>query len=78
MGPFPKATRGLLYTIVVVDYMTKWLKAKALKCITAKECQKFFNDFVVMRFGIPMVLISDNNTQFIDSKFKAYLVELNI
>lgn len=78
MGPFPKAIGGLLYIIVAIDYMTKWVKAKAFKHITAKECQKFSKDFVVMRFGFPIVLISNNGTQFIDNKFKAYLVKLKI
>ncbi|XP_074323623.1 uncharacterized protein LOC141660530 [Apium graveolens] len=35
-------------------------------------------DSIVMRFGIPMVLISDNGLQFIGSDFEAYLKELGI
>ncbi|XP_074355947.1 uncharacterized protein LOC141695612 [Apium graveolens] len=31
-----------------------------------------------MRFGIPVVLISDNGPQFVGSEFKAYLKELGI
>lgn len=57
--------------------MTKWVKAKALQRITEKDYKNCFNDFVVMRFDIPQILISDNGLQFIGKEFGAYLKELN-
>ncbi|XP_074350127.1 uncharacterized protein LOC141689668 [Apium graveolens] len=35
-------------------------------------------DSILMRFEIPMVLISDNRLQFVGSDFEAYLKELEI
>ncbi|XP_074352792.1 uncharacterized protein LOC141691944 [Apium graveolens] len=57
--------------------MTKWVEAKAMRTINQQDCIKFV-DSIVMRFGIPMVLISDNGPQFVGSDFEAYLKEIGI
>ncbi|XP_074377335.1 uncharacterized protein LOC141718858 [Apium graveolens] len=77
MGPFPRAKGDLRYVLVVIDYITKWAEAKAMRTINQQDCIKFV-DMIVMRFGIPMVLILDNGPQFVGSDFKAYLKELGI
>ncbi|XP_074356041.1 uncharacterized protein LOC141695713 [Apium graveolens] len=77
MGPFPRAKGDLRYVLVAIDYMTKWAEAKAMRTINQQDCIKFV-DMIVMRFGIPMVLISDNGPQFVGSDFEAYLKELGI
>ena len=33
MGPFPRAIRNKRFVIVVTDYFTKWVEAKALASI---------------------------------------------
>ncbi|XP_074328374.1 uncharacterized protein LOC141666282 [Apium graveolens] len=48
-----------------------------MRTINQQDCIKFV-DAIVMRFGIPMVLISDNGPQFVGSDFEAYLKELGI
>ena len=78
MGPFPKARGSLRIIIVAVDYMTKWVEAKAMAHITASACQKFFHDMILTRFGIPRVLITDNGKQFTDAGFEEYLTSYNI
>ncbi|XP_074324117.1 uncharacterized protein LOC141661035 [Apium graveolens] len=77
MGPFPRAKGDLRYILVAIDYMTKWEEAKAMRTINQQDCIKFM-DAIVMRFGIPVVLISDNGPQFVGSEFEAYLKELGI
>ncbi|XP_074336827.1 uncharacterized protein LOC141673998 [Apium graveolens] len=77
MGPFPRAKGDLRYVLVAIDYMTKWAEAKAMRTINQQDCIKFM-DAIVMRFGIPVVLISDNGPQFVGSEFEAYLKELGI
>ncbi|KAL8099798.1 hypothetical protein AgCh_032161 [Apium graveolens] len=77
MGPFPRAKGDLRYVLVAIDYMTKWAEAKAMRTINQQDCFKFI-DSIVIRFGIPMVLISDNRPQFMGSDFEAYLKELRI
>ncbi|XP_074360240.1 uncharacterized protein LOC141700343 [Apium graveolens] len=77
MGPFPRAKGDLRYVLVAINYMTKWAKAKAMRTINQQDCIKFM-DAIVMRFGIPVVLISDNGPQFVGSEFETYLKELGI
>ncbi|XP_074342796.1 uncharacterized protein LOC141680479 [Apium graveolens] len=77
MGPFPRAKGDLCYVLVAINYMTKWAEAKAMRTNNQQDCIKFM-DSIVMRFGILMVLISDNGPQFVGSYFEAYLKELGI
>ncbi|XP_074323710.1 uncharacterized protein LOC141660621 [Apium graveolens] len=58
MGPFPRAKGDLRYVLVTIDYRTKWGEAMAMRTINQQDCIKFM-DSIVMRFGIPMVLISE-------------------
>lgn len=78
MGPFPKAKGELQYVMVAIDYMTKWAEAKALRNITQEDAVKFVREHIITRFGIPVVLVSDNGTQFIGRKFTKYLSDLGI
>lgn len=38
----------------------------------------FFNESMVFRFRIPVVMVSDNGRQFVGSKFDQFLRDLNI
>lgn len=78
MGPFPRAKGDLQYVMVAIDYMTKWAEAKALKNITQDDAIRFVKEQVITRFGIPVVLISDNGTQFVGAKFTKFLSDHGI
>jgi len=41
LGPLPKALGAVKYLLVVIDYFTKWIKARPLREITANEMEKF-------------------------------------
>ncbi|XP_074378276.1 uncharacterized protein LOC141719798 [Apium graveolens] len=55
--------------MVAIDYMTKWAEAKAMRIINQQDCIKFI-DSILMRFGIPVVLVSDNGPPYIGSYFE--------
>ncbi|XP_016185827.1 uncharacterized protein LOC107627512 [Arachis ipaensis] len=78
VGPFPTAPGQLRYLIVAIDYFTKWIEAEPLASITATQCRKFLWRQIITRFGIPEIIISDNGTQFADTKFKEFLNGLRI
>ncbi|XP_074336421.1 uncharacterized protein LOC141673567 [Apium graveolens] len=59
MRPFPRAKGDLRYFLVSIDYMTKWVEAKAMRTINQQDCIKFM-DNILLRFRIPRVLVSDN------------------
>nr|GEW45551.1 reverse transcriptase domain-containing protein [Tanacetum cinerariifolium] len=57
MGPFP-SSKGNKYILVAVDYLSKWVEAKALPTNDARVVVKFLKS-LFSRFGIPRAIISD-------------------
>lgn len=69
LGPFPKSKNQAQYIIVVVDYATKWIEAKPLAKIREKEMIEFLMKFIVFSFGVPRMLVTNDETQFMGEKF---------
>ncbi|GKC65162.1 reverse transcriptase domain-containing protein [Tanacetum coccineum] len=67
MGPFP-SSRGNRYILVVVDYVSKWVEAKALPTNEARVVVKFLKQ-LFSRFGTPRAIISDRGTHFCNDQF---------
>nr|GEY45407.1 reverse transcriptase domain-containing protein [Tanacetum cinerariifolium] len=67
MGPFP-SSRGNKYILVAVDYLSKWVEAKALPTNDARVFCKFLNSLFA-RFGSPRAIISDRGTHFCNDHF---------
>nr|GEX71469.1 reverse transcriptase domain-containing protein [Tanacetum cinerariifolium] len=76
--PFPEGPGKVKFLIVVMDYFTKWIEAKAVAKITSGQVKKFVWDNIVCRFGIPGEIILDNGKQFSDNPFKDWCDKLNI
>ena len=60
LGPFPLSTRQMKFLVVGIDYFTKWVEAKLLANITQQNVKNFVWKNIVCRFGVPKVLVSDN------------------
>nr|GEV31655.1 reverse transcriptase domain-containing protein [Tanacetum cinerariifolium] len=67
MGPF-SSSRGNKYILVAVDYLSKWVKAKALPTNDARVVCKFLKNLFA-RFGAPRAIISDRGTHFCNDQF---------
>ncbi|GKC68845.1 reverse transcriptase domain-containing protein [Tanacetum coccineum] len=67
MGPF-SSSRGNKYILVAVDYIYKWVEAKALPTNEARVVVKFLKS-LFSRFGAPRAIISDRGTHFCNDKF---------
>ncbi|GJX09224.1 reverse transcriptase domain-containing protein [Tanacetum coccineum] len=67
MGPFP-SSRGNKYILVAVDYLSKWVEAKALPTNDARVVCKFLKT-LFSRFGAPRAIISDRGTHFCNDQF---------
>nr|GEU34811.1 reverse transcriptase domain-containing protein [Tanacetum cinerariifolium] len=67
MGLFP-SLRGNRYILVAVDYLSKWVEAKALPTNDARVVVKFLKS-PFSRFRTPRAIISDRGTHFCNDKF---------
>nr|GEW39629.1 putative reverse transcriptase domain-containing protein [Tanacetum cinerariifolium] len=57
MGPFP-SSKGNKYILVAVDYLSKWVEAKALPTNDTRVVVKFLKS-LFSQFGTPKAIISD-------------------
>ncbi|GJY15131.1 reverse transcriptase domain-containing protein [Tanacetum coccineum] len=62
MRPFPSSNRNK-YVLVAIDYVSKWVEAKAFPTSDARNVVNFLRRLFA-RFGIPKALISDRGTHF--------------
>nr|GEZ34491.1 reverse transcriptase domain-containing protein [Tanacetum cinerariifolium] len=67
MGPFPNS-KGNKYILVAVDYLLKWVEAKALPTNDARVVVKFLKSLFSW-FGTPKAIISDRGTHFCNDQF---------
>ena len=68
MGLFPSSF-GFMYILLAVDYVSKWVEAKATKTNDAKVVVDFVKSNIFCRFGIPRAIISDQGTHFCNKTF---------
>ncbi|GKC30246.1 reverse transcriptase domain-containing protein, partial [Tanacetum coccineum] len=61
-------SHGNKYILVAVDYLSKWVEAKALPTNDARVVVKFLKSLFA-RFGTPRAIISDRGTHFCNDQF---------
>ncbi|GJT58077.1 reverse transcriptase domain-containing protein [Tanacetum coccineum] len=76
MGPFP-SSRGNKYILVAVDYLSKWVEAKALPTNDARVVCKFLKSLFA-RFGTPRAIISDRGTHFCNDQFSKVMLKYGV
>ena len=64
LGPLPESNGGNKYLPVVADYFTKWPEVFAIKDQKATTVARVLFDEVVSRFGVPLILHSDQGRNF--------------
>lgn len=77
MEKFPKSRNRYEYLVVAVDYFSKWIEAKPLANPTKENTLNFFCDFVLCRYGVPQVVLTDYGTQF-STKFTMKCTRMGI
>nr|GEU55587.1 reverse transcriptase domain-containing protein [Tanacetum cinerariifolium] len=76
MGPFP-SLRENMYILVAVDYLSKWVEAKALPTNDAHVVVKFLKSLFA-RFETPRAIISDCETHFCNDKFAKVMFKYGV
>ena len=70
MGPFPFYF-GNLYILLVVDYVSKCVEAKAIRTNDSKVVSDLVKTNIFARFGTPRAIINDRGTHFCNRSMEA-------
>ena len=65
MGSFKTSDSGKRYVITAICYLTKYLRAKAVKEDTAKAAAEFLCSEIINNHSVPKIVQSDRGKQFI-------------
>nr|GEY58098.1 reverse transcriptase domain-containing protein [Tanacetum cinerariifolium] len=76
MGPF-SSSKGNKYILVAVDYLLKWVEAKALPTNDARVVVKFLK-LLFSQFGTPKAIISDRGTYFCNDQFSRVMLKYGV
>nr|GEV17395.1 reverse transcriptase domain-containing protein [Tanacetum cinerariifolium] len=76
MGPFLSFRRNK-YILVSVDYLLKWVEAKALPTNDAGVFCKFLKKLFA-RFGTPRAIINDRGTHFCNDQFAKVMLKFDV
>nr|GEX72248.1 hypothetical protein [Tanacetum cinerariifolium] len=60
-----------------IDYLSKWVEAKALPTNNARVVVKFLKS-LFSRFGIPRAIISDRGTHFCNDQFTRVMIKYGV
>ena len=78
MGKRLAAPSQRVYILMVRDYLTKWVEAKAYDQVRDREVKNFIWKNVICRFGVPKEILTDNGPQFISFNFQDFCKEWGI
>nr|GEW20127.1 reverse transcriptase domain-containing protein [Tanacetum cinerariifolium] len=76
MGPF-SSSRGNKYILMAVDYLSKWVEAKALPTNNARVVCKFLKSLFA-RFGTSHAIISDRSTHLYNDQFVKFMLKYGV
>nr|GEW47321.1 reverse transcriptase domain-containing protein [Tanacetum cinerariifolium] len=76
MGPF-LSSKGNKYILVVVDYLSKWVEAKALPTNDARVVVKILKS-IFSQFGTPKAIIRDKGTHFCNDQFSRVMSKYGV
>ncbi|CAN6560260.1 unnamed protein product [Malus baccata var. baccata] len=77
MGHFP-SSHGFVYILLAVDYVSKWVEARATRTNDSKVVADFVKTNIFARFGMPRVLISDGGSHFCNHTIEALLKKYGV
>nr|GEV53886.1 reverse transcriptase domain-containing protein [Tanacetum cinerariifolium] len=77
MAQITQPRRGNKYILVAVDYLSKWVEAKALSINNARVVCKFLKNLFA-RFGTSRAIISDREMHFCNDQFAKVMLKFGV
>lgn len=78
VGPFHRDQRGRQYLLTCIDHLTGWAEAIPIASKKAETVQQAFMDHIVARYGLPLIIVSDNGGEFTSTGFEKWLREFGV
>ena len=78
VGPLPRSAKGCTMLAVMQDKFSKWVELQPLRQATAPAVTRAFKERIVLRFGCPRRVISDNGRQYESKEFTGMLRKYGI
>jgi transposase InsO family protein len=67
----------MTHILVMVDKFTKWIEVKPISKCDGHTAVKFLKD-IILRYGVPHSIITDNGSNFAQGPFARYCEEVGI
>jgi hypothetical protein len=67
MGSFPNS-EGCEYTLVAIDYVSKWVEAHPSRAVDAMHSKKMLHEVIFPRYGVPRIVISDGGSHLMETR----------
>ena len=58
--PVNLPSRGYIWILIATEFFTKWAEAIPLRKVTGGAVANFIKENIIIRFGVPHRIISDN------------------
>lgn len=68
VGKMPPAPGQKVFKLVVIDNFLKWIEEEAFRQVKSKEVISFIKRNILCKFGVPSMIVYDNDSQFISDK----------
>ncbi|KAL7306198.1 hypothetical protein TKK_0001640 [Trichogramma kaykai] len=78
VGPQPRSSNGNIWLLVMQDKFTKWVELECLKKASATAIARAIKDKIILRFGWPSNITSDNGKNFVGKEMTTFLEKYGI
>ena len=78
VGPISPMSCKKKYILVCMNYVTKWVEAKALFRALDKFVVEFIYEEIFTRFGVPREIVNDQGSQFTSKLMKELTTKYGI
>ena len=77
-GPLPKSLHGNEYIITAIDQLTGWVECEAIPDKSGARVCRFLMHELISRHSVPLTLMSDNGTEFVNEVIHALSREIKM